>query len=433
MVYKLISLSALVVNQANDRHGELVDESSAIAWLFNNKEKHMRNLALDIKNQGEIYEPPLVIENNGKYILADGNRRVTCLKLIKFPKRAPTTALQKYFNSLKNDWSGVIPDKITCRVEVDMDRIDEILLRRHTGSQEGVGQSPWDDRMKRNFVDRTGKSKGSGVADEVEQILQESKKLPAIGKIPRSTLTRLLSSERFLNRVGLSKAAKKLTYTHVEEEVVTCLQKIAQDLASKKVVLGDLWNAARKDEYLDSLQTEGYLPRTLAKTPEYKPEKSKVKKKNVRKAKTPIERKNLIPNTDYQIQWSSKNQRQREVWEELQFRLEFSQHPNAIAVLLRVLLELSVKYYIEKSALNTVQPNDKLNNKIRKAAENLHLQGKISDEYLADIKKIAQKENLVSMDTLHRYVHSENFSPSPNHLKPIWDCVDEFIVQCLNE
>ena len=75
----------------------------------------MRNLALDIKNQGEIYEPPLVIQDNGKYILADGNKRVTYLKLIKFPKRAPTTALQKYFETLKNEWLGEMPDKITCR------------------------------------------------------------------------------------------------------------------------------------------------------------------------------------------------------------------------------------------------------------------------------------------------------------------------------
>jgi len=389
VAYKLIPLSALIVNRANDRHGELIDESSAIAWLFNNKEKHMRNLAFDIKTQGEIYEPPLVIEDNRKYILADGNRRVTCLKLIKFPNRAPSTSLQQYFGKLKDEWIGDIPDKITCRVEDDMDRIDEILLRRHNGSQQGVGQSPWDDRMKRNFVERTGKSKGSSVADEVEKMLQESKKLPTVGKIPRSTLTRLLSSERYLNRVGLSKANNKVTCTHLEAEVLVCLQKIAQDLASKKVVLGDLWNAARKDDYLDSLNDEGYLPQTIISSAKRNKDKPSPKKKSGNKVKAPTERKNLIPKIDYQINWNSKNQRQREVWEELQFRLEFSQHPNAIAVLLRVLLELSVKYYIERSALGTVHKNDKLNNKIRKAAENLHSLNKISAEYLADIKKLA--------------------------------------------
>lgn len=433
MAYKLISLSALLINRSNDRHGELIDESSAIAWLFNHKEKHMRNLASDIKNQGGIYEPPLVIESGGKYILADGNRRVTCLKLIKYPNRAPSTVLQKYFSNLQSDWPGKIPDKITCRVETDLDLIDEILLRRHTGSQDGVGQSPWDDRMKRNFVERTGKSKGKSVADEVEEILQDENKLPTVGKIPRSTLGRLLSSERFLNRVGLSKADKSLKFTHDKNEVLICLQKIAQDLASKKVVLGDLWNAARKDEYLDRLLSEGFLPQTPNSHQNAQEKSAEVNKKGTnKKAKTPAERKNLIPATEYQINWNSKNQRQKEIWEELQFRLEFSQHPNAIAVLLRVLLELSVKYYIENSAVSSVEKNDKLHNKIRKTAEHIFDNNKISDEYLADLKKLAQKENLISTDTLHRYVHSENFSPSPNHLKAIWDSVDEFIVQCLN-
>ena len=48
MTFKEISISKLRINAANDRHGELKDESSAIAWLFNNKENHMKALAADI-------------------------------------------------------------------------------------------------------------------------------------------------------------------------------------------------------------------------------------------------------------------------------------------------------------------------------------------------------------------------------------------------
>ncbi|PHR92601.1 MAG: hypothetical protein COA69_07125 [Robiginitomaculum sp.] len=433
-MYKQILISDLVINPANDRHGALGDESSAVAWLFNNKETHMKNLAMDITKQGGIYEPPLVIKGSNGYVLSDGNRRVTCLKLIIAPRKAPTTLLQKYFHKLQNQWTGDLPQEITCRIETDIDRVDNILLRRHNGSQAGIGQSPWDDRMKRNFIERTGKNKGLNVADKIEQLLNRENKLPSNGKIPRSTLNRLLSSERFLNRVGLSTSQKQFSIIHNKDEVILCLQKITQDLASKKIVLGDLWDAANKDLYLDTLQNDGYLPQTPIVSADKKTaDKGSSFKKTLKSgAKRPLERKNLIPATDYNINWNSKNQRQREIWEELQFRLEFSQHPNAIAVLLRVLLELSVKYYIETANVTSVHPNDKFNNKIRKAAESLRTKSKISDEYFADIKKLSQKENMVSLDTLHRYIHSENFSPSPNHLKPIWDILDEFIVQCLN-
>lgn len=89
MAYKELALQALSVNSANDRHGELENETAAIAWLFTNHESAMRKLAKDLAETGEIYEPPLVWPDGATYVVFDGNRRVTCLKLIAQPKRAP--------------------------------------------------------------------------------------------------------------------------------------------------------------------------------------------------------------------------------------------------------------------------------------------------------------------------------------------------------
>lgn len=162
-----IPVKSLLVNRSNDRHGELENETAAIAWLFSSRERHMRNLAKDIVEQGTIYEPPLVSPEGTKFVIYDGNRRVTCLKLVADPRRAPTTELRTYFQSLRSQWKGPFTETIQCQVENDRDRIDSILFRRHTGSQNGVGQSTWDDRMKKTFVERTGKGSGVNVADEV--------------------------------------------------------------------------------------------------------------------------------------------------------------------------------------------------------------------------------------------------------------------------
>src|SRR5690606_4612720 len=134
----------------------------------NNREQHMRNLAKDIVDQNGIFEPPLVVPDGKKFIVFDGNRRVTCLKLLVDPKRAPTTELQTFFQALRAKWVGSFPTEIECQIEADRDRVDDILFRRHTGSQAGVGQSTWDDRMKQTFVSRTGKGGGLNVADEIE-------------------------------------------------------------------------------------------------------------------------------------------------------------------------------------------------------------------------------------------------------------------------
>jgi hypothetical protein len=214
MAYRTLALDLLLVNRANDRHGELENETAAIAWLFNNREQHMRNLTRDLVAQGQIYEPPLVSPEGTKFIVFDGNRRVTCLKLLEDYRRAPSIELQAFFQEQRAKWPGAFPAVAQCQVETDRDRVDDILFRRHTGSQSGVGQSTWDDRMKNTFVQRTGKGTGLSVADEIERRLATADLLPTRRKIPRSVLNRLLSAEAFRNRVGITVLRGRFEFTH---------------------------------------------------------------------------------------------------------------------------------------------------------------------------------------------------------------------------
>ena len=431
MTYKMLSLELLVVNPANDRHGELENETAAIARLFALREQHMRSLAKDIVAKGEIFEPPLVFPDGEHFVVADGNRRTTCLKLLAKPRRAPTVELQQFFVELKKQWLGKFPDKVQCRVEPDRDRVDDILFRRHTGSQNGIGQSTWDDRMKNNFVVRTGKGTGTNVADEIESRLAAANMLPN-RKIPRSNMNRLLSAEAIRNRLGFSIKKGKFEYLRREDSVLRALGRIADDLATGKLTLNDIWDTERKLAYIDRLDGDGILP-TVADTPQSGPEpKPSPPKPKPTPAPRPPVRTNLIPHIEYGVVWSGRLQRHRAIWEELQFKLELSEHPNAISVLLRVLLELSVENYIGETTLTTVNDNDKLARKILRVAEDLHTKGKINAKYRDVFKKVRNFDALVSMDTLNRYVHSPQFAPSPDHLKAMWDTLADFVVLCLN-
>jgi len=435
MAYRYVQIDSLVVNNANDRHGELENETAAIAWLFNNREQHMRNLAKDIVERGEIYEPPLAWSNGTRFIVMDGNRRVTCLKLIENPRKAPSIELQEFFTDLKVKWKGKFPDKLQCQVETDRERIDDILFRRHTGTQSGVGQSTWDDRMKANFINRTGKGGGFNVADEIEKRLSAAGMLPAHHKIPRSTLNRLLSAEAFRNRAGFSVNKGKLEFTHQEPIVLSALRRIADDLAQGRVVLGDIWDVDGKRAYLDRLEEEKILPtavHALAKPKTASPIPGPSGKPKPAPAPKPERRTTLIPNTSYAIAWAGRLQRHHAIWDELQFRLHLTEHPNAISVLFRVLLELSIENYIDRVSLATVKANDTLAKRMLRVAEDLHNKSKIDAKYLGVFQKIPQLEPLVSMDTLNRYVHSPNFAPSPEHLTALWDSLADYVVHCLS-
>lgn len=430
MAYHNLALSSLIVNPANDRHGELDSEAAAIAHLFATQEGHMRNLAKDIVLQNEIFEPPLVYPEGDKYIVADGNRRTTCLKLLTNPRQAPTVELQGFFAELKSKWSAL--EYIECRVEHDLDRVDEILFRRHTGVQKGIGQSNWTDRMQNNFVTRTGKGNGVHIADEIEKKLQAAGLLPS-KKIPRANLSRLLSSEPLRNRVGISIKKGQFEIIRNEEQTLSVLRRIADDLAFKRVVLGDIWDADSKSRYIDSLSREGLLPAEQATTKSEKKSKTpdiSVKAKSARATKQ-VRWPHLIPNVKHDVVWGAHLQRHREIWEELQFRLNIDVHLNAISVLLRVLLELSIDNFVERAPCTTVHENDKLATKAGKVADQLFVDGNINKKYQGAIRKLQQGEGILSIDTLNRYVHSPNFNVSPEHLRMLWNTLSEFITLCL--
>jgi hypothetical protein len=432
MSYRILGLDSLVVNPANDRHGELENETAAIARLFALREQHMRNLTKDLVAKGEVFEPPLVYPDGEKFIVADGNRRTTCLKLLNSPRRAPTVELQQFFAEQKKAWRGKLPDRIQCRVEADRDRVDDILFRRHTGTQDGVGQSNWDDRMKNNFVVRTGKGTGTNVADEIEKRLAAADMLPK-KRIPRSNMNRLLSAEAIRNRLGFSIRKGKFEYLRNEDAVRRTLHRVANDLTSGELALNDIWDMESKLAYVDKLDHEGVLP-TISDQPKKtssSPTPTPPKPQPAVVIRPPA-RVNLIPHIEYGVAWVGRLQRLHAIWDELQFRLDLSEHPNAISVLLRVLLELAVDNYITQTQLATVNENDKLAKKILKVAEDLHSRGKITAKYRDVFRKAQNLDALVSTDTLNRYVHSPQFAPSPEHLKALWDTLADFIVLCLN-
>lgn len=431
MAIRRLTLKELEINRSNDRHGELENETAAVAWLFNNRESHMRNLAKDIVERGEIYELPLVGAEGNRFVVYDGNRRITCLKMLADPKRAPTAELQGFFAELKTKMNGKAIDAVDCQVESDRERIDEILYRRHTGSQNGIGQSTWDDRMKATFVARTGKGSGISVADEIEKRLEAAGMLPTRRKIPRSIMNRLLSAEPFRNRLGFTVTKGRFTYTHDEDAALKAMARVADDLANRRKVLGDFWDVDGKRAYLDELEGDGVLP-TAKQAISRKPAAAAATTTKARPAPAarPSARATLIPQHEFGIAWPGRLQRQHQIWQELQFRLELARHPNAISVLFRVLLELSVENYGKQANVHFYD-KDNLANRVQKAGKHLQASGKLDKRQIAILNKFHNNDQLISADTLNAYVHSANLAPSPEHLVSMWDSLCDFIVACL--
>jgi hypothetical protein len=427
MAYEDIRVADLRVNRANDRHGELENETAAIAELFRIHDAQMRKLAIDIADQGVVYDTPLVMRSGDVYVVFDGNRRVSCLKLIIEPLRAPTQDLQGFFQALRDRWEGELPTRLTCQVESDRLRIDAILYRRHTGSQGGVGQLTWNDRAKLNFVERTGQGGGINVGAEVERFLAAEDRLPD-GAIPWSTLARLLSSEEFRGRVGFSMAGRRFRLTHDREAVAEALQRITSDLAAQVVTLGNLWNNEGKRAYLNRLQDEGMLPTEEERLREPQDPARVPRMRRRRPPLPPAPHLTFIPADAPHIPWTGAQHRVRDVWVELQ-SLSLAAYPNAVSALLRILLELSVESYVLEHGL---QRRQDLSRNVGLVAGDLLRRGEIDEHYHNELDRIRRDDALISIASMQRYIHSPDFAPMEGELRTYWTRLGRFLIAALS-
>ena len=78
--------------------------------------------------------------------------------------------------------------------------------------------------------------------------------------------------------------------------------------------------------------------------------------------------------------------------------------------------------------IRVVKDKKLLNNKIDKK-ENIEF---VSKKYKEDIQKMGKNAEVISIPSLNRFVHSYDVSPSPDHLKAMWNSSSKFIVVCLN-
>ena len=429
-----LSPTQLRLNPHNDRHGPLRDESASIQWLLENRSGHMRALALDLAAARRLYERPLVRPEGGQFIVFDGNRRCCCIKLLTNPALAPSDKWQQFFSDLADKKVMEAFSELACEVEIDLEVIDEVLLRRHTGSQDGVGQSPWDAEGKSFFMQRTGKA-SAGLGESIERALKAEGLIAEDAKLPWSNIERLFSSEPIRRRAGISFSGGELTYLTNKQKNLETLKRIADDMTgrgSKKVVLGDLWNNTKKGKYLDELKTDGvFIDAVAAAAPNSAAPiavSSVVATPTHSGHRRAAKEKFLISSADKNPFMSIPElERAQNIWRELQFELQFDRHDNAIAVLMRVVLELAISYYANRQGV-VFSASDYFARRVSAVADSMLNRGILDKKGREIIRKFESDKPIVSAHSMHQYVHNASFHPSRSDLKAIWIVVRVLVI-----
>lgn len=431
--FQRIPLHKLEINPANDRHGEVGSESAAIEWLLVNKTDKMRDLLEDIHERQGIVDEPLVMKKSGedKYVVYDGNRRVTCLKLLH--GIAPSeiqNPLAKKVDALRakpfaND------QVIECRVEDNIDRVNNILELRHIPGNSGAGQLKWDGHEKENFLERTGKTQKINLAREVNNLLIRTGYLNEEDRIPLSNFNRLFSSKEIRRRAGIDVEDDKIQLINDEQTTYGALTRIAKDMMAGRKTLDDVWDNTKKNIYLDELEKEGLLP--SAKNRLANPVAVASPASNaqpVRPAQGPHLHNYLLP-TDIQapVQNEFFSAKFCVLFYELQNTLRFSQHLISMAISLRAFIEILTAAYLRKHKLS-----DKagLATRIQTAFAHMNAATPLPDATRAFIGKLADDKEYFSINTLHKATHND-FQISDQDLRAFVNNLDAYIRYAISD
>lgn len=109
------------------------NEREIIDYLVSNEKVY--NLAKNISQKGYFpNEEPIVYKEGKRFVVVEGNRRVTACKLLISPNAAPKPKI-KSFEKLSKDFDRELIRKLYCRVAPTREDADVLIENRHTNTE----------------------------------------------------------------------------------------------------------------------------------------------------------------------------------------------------------------------------------------------------------------------------------------------------------
>jgi hypothetical protein len=377
-----------------------------------------------------------------RFIVLEGNRRLTALQILSEPALAASNLTPAQMKKL-NRWSAEYRNRgeitrVECVVFESRDAAASWIERRHRGDKGGLGIVRWGATESARFDARRPGGKYVPELQVLDFVLEHAPldvdTRERLHNVAISNLERLVNDKAIRQIIGLAIRKGRVEALYPTDEVLKPLTRIAKDLAYEKIKVSDIYDSADRLAYLKTFKV-GELPKATrvladgeALLPDIAPSPSGGRSRASGKtSKGPKVRTILIPGT---CSLNIAVPKIADISRELR-RLKLDDYPNAIAVLFRVFVELSVDEVIDRDSLMTEQQADgaKLGNKLTKVADYLHSGGGITLQQAKAVKKAATDQHLLhsSISTLHQYVHNKHFTPSAADLRAAWDNLQPFI------
>lgn len=440
----------------------ILSQDDLIADLVENDKVY--DLARSIVDNGYYpVESIIIVEENRKKYVLEGNRRVAALKLLIDPEKAPDDYVRR-FRALSNRLGQNNIKKIKAVRAPSRDAAYPIIRSKHTQKQVEHWNPVMQAKSYKNLVDsgltiddihQQYNVPPSEITDALQRYTMYSiacilefpedvaKKVQNPRDFPITTLDRLYKNPKVNDFLGVNfDENKQLQGSIAAGEFKKGYSKIVSDIATNKVGSRSLNRTEDMDNYLASfgeqkpdLKKKGeFTADSLLRSAAAKSEtiaKAKVSKKKAKKKPKPSA---LIPSS---ITCDVNNQRINDVFNELR-KLKVAQYPNAVGIMFRCLLEMSLGYYLDKTGHLTKLVDNERREKLQKGQKLpddwhptllymlkyvVNKENNIinSGNILRALKKlITEKDALISVDSLNLFVHNQYIYPNEDTLRRFW-------------
>lgn len=451
-----LSVDALRLDNENPRlPEEMLNETQRAIIHYMVDEFKVLELAKSIARDGFfINEVPIVAKVGRNFVVIEGNRRVTALKLLRNPALAPPRKKHSY-SRLAEDIDATQFEKISVYIAPSKEEVAPILMARH-GSEM---TSPWQRIMKMRFlagevlrgVDhkeiadkysvpisevRTAALtillremiRGADIPDNVkDSYLSE--------KFQTSTLARIVETKRFSEVTGLKLTGSRLQFKIPHDEFLDIILHLC-----KEVTDGDLTHRTHekvddRNAYIDKVVGQHATGKKGNFDFEAPAQEEEEDKKEERQPKPRQKWERLISET---MSFNTGHTKLNELLSEGQ-KMPVGTYPHAGGLLLRTILDLSVQRLFDFHG--KIDETKDEYGKTMGLTKRINVMTSKHADWFPDkatcnkFKRFTAKDNnsFVHIETLNDYVHGDYGKPTKDELRNFWGQIEPIIDQILED
>jgi len=443
----------LDVGNARIRTGQ--DQRDCVERILR-KEDQLLALARDIAENG-LSTAPIIAKPNGEgqYVVMDGNRRLTALKLLNDPESCPDERLKPTFRQLQKKHAKTIPKAVDVLSSTDQVAIGREILLRHSGEQAGVGQVEWSSYLRTVYLINHGHPPDYKRAGQYA-LWAEGQGIYVADEFPITSLARFFTTENLL-LLGFKVENDELALAMPPDAVKRIAQTLMTDFTTS-VKVDDVRTPELARAYIAQARARTGLPITLppaapaaaptsatpASAPTSGPNPSAApsapasatpasappaptQPRAAPTPKTPSWDRNKLLGRSPGLAIPDDEQKAKTIVAELR-DLNVKETPLAVGMLLRALIEISDRYY---RAENKLVDKQKLAKNIQASADHMRNGSKLVPEAHDIVRRYCSgPDTLLQIETLQMMVHKGTHHPNYQLLNTMWDELAPFVRAC---